>query len=191
MSGVSSPAAAALARLDVAVLRRLVVPIDGDVYCHVPADPPFELDALAVPDDGHDRWSTPGTSTIYLAGDPLIAIAEFARHGDPARSDDRRIVRLRLAPTAVLDLRRQAVVAAIGVDPERCGADRDEARSLSGAVREAGICAGLVVPSMAFRDEPARFNVVLFAEAVDSLADRLTEATEIGRVTVRGQGRDG
>ncbi|HEY8439099.1 MAG TPA: RES family NAD+ phosphorylase [Candidatus Limnocylindrales bacterium] len=186
MSALSSPAAAAFGRLDAAMLRRLVAPINGDVFAHAPADRPFELEALAVPDDGHDRWSSPGTSTIYLAGDPLIALAEFARHGDPRRSDDRRIVRLRLAPTPVLDLRRPAVLAAIGVDPERCGADRTEARSLSGAVRDAGICAGLVVPSMAFRDDPQRFNVVLFAEAVDSLADRLREPAEIGRVTVRG-----
>jgi RES domain-containing protein len=185
MTRSPSPAFAAFRRLDPAVVSRLVEPVAGEVYCHAPADRPFQLEALARPDDGADRWSSPGTSTIYLAGDPLVALAEFARHGDAARPDDRRIVRLRLGPTPVLDLRRPAVVTAIGVDPERCGADREEARWLSAVVRETALCSGLVVPSMAFRDEPERFNVVLFAEAVGSLDERLSEPTEIGRVTIR------
>jgi RES domain-containing protein len=172
-------------RLDVAALGRLVEPVSGDVFCHAPADRPFELEALARPDDGADRWSSPGTSTIYLAGDALVALGEFARHGDAAGSDDRRIVRLKLRRVPVLDLRRPAVVTAIGVDPDRCGVDREESRSLSAVVRGTAICSGLVVPSMAFREDPERFNVVVFAEAVRSLDDCLGEATEIGRVTIR------
>jgi hypothetical protein len=31
-------------------------------------------------------------------------------------------------------------------------------------IRDAGVCQGLIVPSIAFVDRPERFNVVLFGE---------------------------
>ena len=70
---------------------------EGGLYCHAPGDRPFDVEALARDDDGEDRWSTPGTSTIYLAGDRLVAAAEYARHGPrDGRDDQRRLVKLRV-----------------------------------------------------------------------------------------------
>ena len=168
------------------MLRGLVEPVAGDLYCHAPADLAFELAALARPDDRHDRWSTPGTATIYLAGDSLVALAEYARHGDAGQPDERRIVRVTLRPTPVLDLRRADVAAALGLDLDACGSDRAEARSVASALRESRVSAGLIVPSMAFRDDPDRLNVVLFAEALGPLADVILDPTEVGRVTISG-----
>src|SRR5690349_13475956 len=54
-------------------VEAFVRPFAGGVYCHAPTDRPFDLNALARKDDGEDRWSSPGTSSIYLAGDPLVA----------------------------------------------------------------------------------------------------------------------
>lgn len=149
-------------------LEPLLRPFSGEVFCHAPADRAFVLGALARADDGHDRWSTGGTRTAYLAGDAWTAIAEFARHGQSdGPPDDRRLVRLRLAAVTTIDLRGATTRAALGItDGPGAFLDRRCARELSAEIRSAGACEGLIVPSMAFLDRPERFNVVLFCEAI-------------------------
>jgi hypothetical protein len=171
--------------IDTAALERLVHPTDGPVYCHAPADRPFDLRALDRPDDEADRWSAPGTRTAYLARDPLVALAEYARHGPPfAAPEERRLVRLTLRPIRALDLRTEAVRSALGVgDDVRQYADRERARRLGLAIRSARICEGVVVPSMAFLDDLERSNVVIFCELVARGLDAiLRDAAEVGTI---------
>ena len=168
-------------------LEPLVVPFGGTVCCHAPADRPFDLDALDRADDGHDRWSSPATRTTYLAGDPLTALAEFARHGQQGGpAEDRRVMSLRLMAVTAIDLRRSATRSALDIEggPE-VFLDRGRTRELSRAIRTASVCEALIVPSMAFLDRPDRFNVVIFCEALDrGLGGVLTEPTEVGRLRI-------
>jgi RES domain-containing protein len=162
-----------------------VRPFAGDLYCHAPADRPFDVEALARDDDGEDRWSAPGTATIYLAGDPLVATAEYARHGPrDARDDQRRLVKLRLRNVRLLDVRDRAVQAGLGdADHPIAWLDIGRAREVARRIREAGICDGLIVPSMAFVDRDDVFNVVLFREAITGpLGAALDEPREVGRI---------
>jgi hypothetical protein len=65
--------------------------------------------------------------------------------------------------------------------------DRQEARRVSRAVRDTGVCAGLIVPSMAFLDRPERFNLVLFVERLGvDLAALLTDRETVGEIRVGG-----
>lgn len=58
-------------------LRKCLTRIGTSVACHAPADQPFDLAALARPDDLDDRWGTPGQRTVFLASDPAVALAEL------------------------------------------------------------------------------------------------------------------
>jgi hypothetical protein len=170
------------------VLARLVAPVGGPVFCHAPADRPFDVHALDRPDDEADRWSAPGARTAYLAGDPLVALAEYVRHG-PAEvaAHDRRIFQLDLRPVPALDLRTDDTRAALGLPAGPDGyADREVARHHAFAIREAGIVAAIVVPSIAFLDQPARRNVVLFCERREGgLEAVLGNPVEVGRLQLR------
>jgi RES domain-containing protein len=190
-STAGPPAPARPVQIDPAVLRRSVASFGGDVFVHAPADRPFDLGALDRPDDEHDRWSAPGTRTAYLAGDPLVAIAEYARHAgadDGPPRDERRLVQLRLEPVRALDLREPAVLAAVGTCCPTDFTDRGLARRVALAIRSDGICEALVVPSIAFVDQSERFNVVLFLEAIEArqagLDAILGEASEVGRIVL-------
>ena len=174
------------ARSDLAELAELVRPLHGDVYCHCPADARFELVALDRPDDAGDRWSAPGARTAYLAGDPFVALAEFARHaplGDA--SAERRVMRLEVAGLRVLDVRDDRVRQLLG-GPDHAAdyRDRDLARAHSRRLRGARVSQGLLVPSIAFVDDPDRWNLVIFREAVIELAEVLRDPREIGRVSI-------
>jgi len=166
-------------------LADLVQPLDGRVYCHVPMGRPFSYAALARPDDGHDRWGSTGTRTVYLAGDDAVALAEYARHRDDAAPTDARgLCSLRLQTVRVLDLRDRAVTGPLGLrgDADRF-LDRQVARRASQTVRDIAVCQGLIVPSMAFLDQPERFNVVLFVESLGSdLATVLTDRQIVGEL---------
>jgi RES domain-containing protein len=132
---------------------------------------PWNADRLIDTEGG--RWSRPGQPTIYLAGDPGVALAEFARHcsadgGAPEGS----LWTIRVALDDVSDL-RQADDATV--------LDRDRCRALADELRGAGV-EGILVPSVAFLDRRDRFNVVLFAEIVGA---RLTEVTRAPALLAR------
>jgi RES domain-containing protein len=169
---------------DRAQLRNLVRPFGGFVHCHVPMDVPFSYAALARVDDGRDRWGSPGTRTVYLAGDPAVALAEYARHreiGGP--SESRCLCSFRLQAVRVLDLRDGDAARLLGLTSTQGYLHRQEARRVSQAARETGFSQGLIVPSLAFLDRPERFNVVLFVEwlGVD-LETLLTDRETVGEV---------
>jgi RES domain len=178
-----------IAEVDPARLAALVRSVGGDVFCHAPADRPFDLAALDRPDDPADRWSAPGARTAYLARDPLVAIAEYARHGpETGTSDDRRIVRLRLREVPTLDVRSSDVRSALGLgDADVAFLDREAARATSLAIRRNRLCQAILVPSIAFIDRPDRHNAIIFCEAIPGgLASVLSGPEEVGRIAIAG-----
>jgi hypothetical protein len=170
-------------------LEDLVEPFGGRVHCHAPADRPFSYEALCRPDDGRDRWGAPGARTVDLAGDPAVALAEYARQRQPgAPADSRCIWTFRLGAVTVLDLRRPAVTDCLGLDRgARVFLDRQLSRAVSGTIRATGLCQGLLVPSMAFLDRPERFNVVLFGEQLGrDVEGLLTDRRAAGEIRLEG-----
>ena len=152
-------------------------------YCHAPGDRPVELAKLAA-SDGADRWNDPGEPTVYLASDAAVALAELARHL-PSDAGARRLLRLRLAPLELVDLRDPGSLAALGVAGPAALLDQDVARAIARRIRPRG-GAGLVVPSMAFLDDPRRANLVLFPEQLtDGLERAVSSWLEAGTVTLR------
>jgi hypothetical protein len=148
---------------------------------HAPSRETFSIDSLARPDDGHDRWGGPGRRTVFLASDSTVALAEYARQREPGAPDDRRcLYTLRLQAVATLDLRSRAVLETLGLEgSSRVFIDRVVARQVATAIRDADLCQGLIVPSVAFLDRPERFNVVLFAERLGVDLDALLRDPEV------------
>jgi RES domain-containing protein len=186
---MTARSAAALSSQDRRRLEGLVRPFGGRVHCHVPANRPFSYAALARADDGRDRWGSSGMRTVYLAGDAAVALAEYARHRDVgAPADSRCLCSFRLQAVSLLDLRADDAADVLGLAPAAGRfLDRQEARRVSRAVRDTGVCAGLIVPSMAFLDRPERFNLVLFVERLGvDLAALLTDRETVGEIRVGG-----
>jgi RES domain-containing protein len=166
----------------------LCAAVDRPAFCHVPEGEPFSPRELARSDDP-ERWSGPGQPTIYLAGDVGVAIAELGRHTPhlPAQgSDRRRLLRVVATFDRILDLTRPEVLAALGLD-EGPGqfVSQDHARAIATAVRDSGDCEGFLVPSVAFLDQPWRWNLVVFVERLRApLELAIGQAEEVGSVSL-------
>ena len=136
-------------------------------------DEPIRLDKL-ISDGDDDRWNGPGEPTVYLALEPAVVLAELARHlevnpaSEPVR---RRLLGLTIEVEGLLDLRQPETRRAIGA-PEAIEAFRDRAvaREVARRARTDFGARGLVVPSMAFLDQPSRGNLVLFMELFGGLS---------------------
>ena len=164
--------------------RHVDASFGGRVFCHAPADQPFDLDALARPAEDADRWSVPGTLTAYLASTSAVAAAEWARHAGDG-PDRRAIVALVLRPIDVLDLRRS-----LPSEPDRPAdpdafLDRERTRGAAAEARRQGV-RGILVPSVAFPDRVEdAFNIVLFCERLTGgIGAALTEPRPVGRIEV-------
>jgi RES domain-containing protein len=143
---------------------------DEPLYCHVPLDTPFEPDTIAGHGEAGDRWSHPGEPTTYVASDAGVALGELARHQPAGRPQPlaRRIVGLypqQGALRGLVDLRDPAIRRALAIaDGATWCFDRRLARQVAAALRSEPRHRGLIVPSLAFPDQPSRCNVVLFAD---------------------------
>jgi RES domain-containing protein len=162
----------------------------GVAFCHVPADEPVRLDRLASTDGDNDRWNREGEPTVYLATDIGLAVAELARHLDVDAGDGpvrRRLLGLEVEVAGLLDLRDPDVRSAVGApDAVEAFRDRDVSRSVADQARADAACLGLLVPSMAFLDEPERANLVLFVERhADGIEAVIRGQREAGLVEVR------
>jgi RES domain len=157
----------------------------GPGFCHVPARQPLDVERLAEADADDDRWNEPGEPTIYLALDLPLALAEYARHAGP--DDARDLIRFDVGLDGVADLRpRDGSTDAAGVAEI---ADRTVARRIASGFRERPDCRGLLVPSLAFPDDPARANLVVFADRLPGgIAAWLGQPTTVGHVEVREAG---
>ncbi len=186
------------------VVERSFAPFRASVYCHVPSDVEIDPGRLAERNDSADRWNEPGQPTVYLALDVGVALAEFARHAAPG--DRRRLVRFDAALDAVADLRPGTPASnAPSRDSGRRGdrehdpapgppdhglvdvSDRDAARRVAARFRAEPGCCGLLVPSLAFPDDPARGNLVVFAERAGPPETWLANLVVVGSVTLQDE----
>lgn len=161
----------------VAALDALLRPWRGRALRHIPADSPYGvLDVRFAGRGAENRWNEPGHPTLYLAGDEAVLVAEWGRHFAINRSPDlqpataaRAVYALDLAIDRVLDLRDPAACAALSIgNAPWVFTDLAVARATAGFVRATTGAQALLVPSMAFLDDPTRWCLVAF---LDKLPD--------------------
>jgi RES domain-containing protein len=162
----------------------------GIAFCHVPADEPVRLERLVTSDGSDDRWNRPGEPTLYAALDLATAVGELARHVELApgmAAWRRRMLGLAVDVDGLADLRQADVRAKLGIDGEPAAfRDRELARDVAGRLREDDACAGLLVPSMTFLDDPARGNLVVFVDRFRGGIEAIVRATvDAGHVELR------
>lgn len=133
---------------------------------------------------GDNRWNAAGQPTLYLASDLGVVLAEFARHLRDERglssrqSQARSVYRLGLRLSAVLDLRQPRVRGALGLQGgARRFLDRRVARATAQYVRTTTPIEAVLVPPMAFLDDPTRSNLVLFLEKLPADLSSFITAT--------------
>jgi len=119
-----------------------------------------------------NRWNEAGEPTLYLAGDPRVVMAEFARHfeydrapkvGSGARA--RHLYSLHVQVDQMLDLRDPNVWADLGLrNASHCFLERPICRATARYLRTATPAQGLLVPSVGLLDDLERWVAVLFLE---------------------------
>jgi RES domain-containing protein len=163
----------------------------GTAYRHIPAGSPFDvLDFRFSGQSEDNRWNYSGEPTLYLASDYGVVIAEFARHIDVdwhrslrAVGHVRQVYRCAVQIDRLLDLREPLVREALAVSVEPEGfLNRSLTRSIARYIRTVVDVQALLVPSVAFLDQPDRWVLVLFLEKLPADPSRfipsvVTDAT--------------
>jgi RES domain-containing protein len=171
------------------VVAAHIRPWGGVGVRHIPADSPYGvLDTRFAGRVGDNRWNRAGDATLYIASDRGVALAEFARHfrerQDPALAPvavERALYQLSVEVQALLDLREPPVRAALGLyGGARRFLDAEVARATATFIRHTTSAGALLVPSVAFLDEPARWNLVLFLEKLPPDLRTFITATPAG-----------
>ena len=96
----------------VADVSAQLAPWSGITFCTGPRDESLDVARLVTRDS--NRWSDNDEPTLYIAGDPGVALAELGRHwgerGAPAA-----VWSLRVDLAAVIDLREPAAQRSLGL----------------------------------------------------------------------------
>ena len=165
-----------------------LVGFSGPVFRASPGDQPFDVDAIVSADGDDDRWNRPGEPTIYLALDPGVALAEVGRHMNDQEGTHgcQLLVGLEVRVDGLVDLRDAAVRRALGIEGGPAAfLDRQRCREIAGRLRQLPDCRGILAPSMALIDQPARGNLVVFAERLPNGPRDIVEGhEEVGRLEV-------
>jgi RES domain-containing protein len=155
------------------VVAAFLRPWSGTAIRHIPAGSPFDvLDTRFAGLAADNRWNEAGEPTLYLAGDLRVALAEYARHLREDMSvmsappvQERAVYQVDVRLETVLDLRDPQVRSAIGLHGgARRFLDRAVARATARFLRLTTSAEGLLVPSVAFLDDPSRWNLVVFLD---------------------------
>jgi hypothetical protein len=127
----------------------------------------FEPEALVTSAAGN-RWNRVGDPTVYLAGDPGLALIEAGRHhSGSAKSAVTGVVwSFDVEAAEVLDLRRDEVQVSLGLEASYWFLGRTACRELACALRK-GHCSGVLTQSAGLPDVPQRWNLVLFVERLE------------------------
>jgi len=176
----------------VASLTDRIGPWTGSAFRHIPADAGYDIrDLRFAGRRSGGRWHWQGQPTLYLASDAAVAIAEFARHlavdrGGRATPARRAVYELGVKLERTVDVRDRAVLRLIGrEDAPDCWLDPRISRAVATFFRDSLPVQALLVPSVAFLDDPARFNVVCFLENLpDTPRSFLPRARRRSTVTV-------
>ena len=160
-------------------LEPFLRPWVGQALRHIPADSSHDvLDFRLAGQSVLNRWNQPGEPTLYLASDRAVVLAEFARHFDEnrapgliARAVERSVFRFDLVLDALLDLRDPQLQQELSLrDAPARFLDRAVTRATAEYLRRTTPAQALLVPSIAFLDDPARWLLVLFLDKLP--ADR-------------------
>jgi hypothetical protein len=150
-----------------------LLPWSGAALRHIPANSPVEvLDFRFAARSSKNRWNAQRSPTLYLAGDEGVLIAEWGRHFAVRRvpgleriTVERSVFHLELTLDHVLDLRSAPVCDALSLaNAPWCFADGNLARATAQFVRNTTAAQGMLVPAMAFLDDPSRWCLVVFLE---------------------------
>jgi hypothetical protein len=164
-------------------LVRLVEPARRMTWVCRPDDVP-RTSALDLRSDRPNRWNGEGEPTIYLSGDPGLALIESGRHPDDLQQTS-HLLRVELRLLRALDLRRHAVREALNLPLDNEWIlDRDRTRAIAGQVRRTGACDGLLAPSAGALDQGQRWNAVVFADDAATIDDVLGDLQPCGTVSI-------
>ena len=140
--------------------------------------------ALDLISDKANRWSAEGEPTIYLSGDPALALVESGRHPDDLE-EGMRLIEVDVRIPLAVDLRDPDVRAALSLpDDLEWVLDRERTREIAQSLRHSGLCDALLVPSAGAPDQPERFNLVLFADDRARAVRIVADLRVVGEVTV-------
>lgn len=139
---------------------------------------------LDLVSDKPNRWNVEGEPTVYLSGDPALALVESGRH--PADIETKvRVMEVDLRIPRIVDLRARDVRAKLGLPQDADWVlDRERTRQVARTLRHSGTCDGMLVPSVGALDQPERFNVVLFADEVARVSRMVTNPRTVGSLTL-------
>lgn len=168
-------------------LTAQIRPWTGSACRHIPDGSPYGvLDTRFATRARDNRWNRQGEPTLYLARDHGVLIAEFARHLQYLRTEEigramlaRRIFDVNLALERTLDLRDQQVCATLPLTgAPQCFLDRDVARASADFLRRTTAVEALLLPSMAFLDQPERWIMAIFLEKLPNGIDHFSVAAD-------------
>jgi|SRR5579862_1158415 len=160
-------------------LADLVASWSGDLLRHRPAGSSRSvLDDTYLGQADDNRWSARGVRAYYFARDRAVITAEYARHvgadlpGGHSEHLEREVFRVAVSLDRTLDLTDSDVVAAMGAGPINDWIlDLHQTQAASAYIlSQVPRVQGLIVPSVAFLDDPDRFNLVIFRDSVDPVA---------------------
>lgn len=147
---------------------------------------PAEMAADLISDKAN-RWNAEGEPTIYLSGDPALALIECGRHPNDL-TDRSRLIEVDVRLSAAIDLRQRDVRADLDLPAELSWIlDQELTRRIASSLRRDGRCEALVVPSAGAFDQPDRWNVVVFADEVDTVTSTISTPREVGRLVLRAE----
>lgn len=156
-------------------LQAYISPWLGYAVRHIPDTPGKSYDIYDFQycsRSNENRWNIAGESTLYLAKEKDVALAEYARHfkvdrtpGLATKTYRRQVFRFRVELEYVLDLRIPAVWAELSLEnaPD-CFKDKTIARSTANFIRNTTATQAIIVPSVAFLDNSEQWCLVLFLE---------------------------
>jgi hypothetical protein len=145
------------------------------------------LDTRFAGRTNENRWNRQGQPTFYVAGDHGVLIAEFARHLKEQRTPAmgkgmiaRRIYDFELSLPHTLDVRDPRVIAALSLaNAPACFLDREVARATADFLRQTTPAEALLLPSIAFLDQPERWVMAIFLEklpdGIDGVVSSVTK----------------
>lgn len=138
--------------------------------------------AVDLISDRANRWNVDGEPTVYLSGDPALALIEAGRHPDDLE-DRARLIEAEVRIALAVDLRDPDVRRSLDLpDDPFWILDRARTRAAAQALRHSGVCDALLVPSVGALDQPERWNLVVFADDRGALAAMVTVVGEVGSI---------
>lgn len=156
-------------------LQSHIQPWSGYAVRHIPDNPNKNYDIYNFSYCGlsnENRWNVAGESTLYLAKEKNVALAEYARHFRVDRTPQlaaqtyrRRVYRFQVNLDSVLNLCSPEVWSALSlINAPDCFKDKNFARSVAQFIRNTTPTQAILVPSIAFLDDLEQWCLVLFLE---------------------------